>query len=181
MSFFIVAAIVAVFFGSSSLLAAESGGTKVKLLNADRQEVGEVTVRETPSGVLIRLDLQNTPAKIAPGSHAIHIHETGDCTPPFKSAGAHWNPGRTKHGFLDKSGAHGGDLPNIHVPENGPLTVEMLLPRVSMSGSDSSLLDADGFAVVIHQRADDYRSDPAGDSGDRIACAAVAGSKQSKQ
>lgn len=181
MSFFIVAAIATVLFGSSPLFAADSGGKKVQLLNADREEVGEVTVRETPSGVLIRLDLKNSPAKIAPGSHAIHLHETGECTPPFKSAGAHWNPARRKHGFFDKSGAHGGDLPNIHVPENGPLTVEMLVPRVTLSGSGSSLLDADGFAVVIHQSADAYRSDPAGDSGDRIACAAVAGSKQSKQ
>jgi superoxide dismutase, Cu-Zn family len=158
--------------------AAEFGGKKTKIINSDGQEIGEATVTESSSGVLIRLQLQRHPAKIAAGAHAFHIHEVGECAPPFKSAGAHWNPTKKKHGFLDKQGAHVGDLPNIHVPENSPLTVEMVIPQVSLSGGKRSLIDADGFALVIHQGADDYRSDPAGDSGDRIACAAVEGSKK---
>jgi superoxide dismutase, Cu-Zn family len=158
--------------------AAEFGGKKTKIINSDGQEIGEATVTESSSGVLIRLQLQRHPAKIAAGVHAFHIHEVGECAPPFKSAGAHWNPTKKKHGFLDKQGAHVGDLPNIHVPENSPLTVEMVMPQVSLSGGKTSLIDADGFALVIHQGADDYRSDPAGDSGDRIACAAVEGSKK---
>ena len=158
--------------------AAEFGGKKTKIINSDGQEIDEATVTESSSGVLIRLQLQRHPAKIAAGAHAFHIHEVGECAPPFKSAGAHWNPTKKKHGFLDKQGAHVGDLPNIHVPENSPLTVEMVIPQLSLSGGKTSLIDADGFALVIHQGADDYRSDPAGDSGDRIACAAVEGSKK---
>ena len=158
--------------------AAEFGGKKTKIINSDGQEIGEATVTESSSGVLIRLQLQRHPAKIAAGAHAFHIHEVGECAPPFKSAGAHWNPTKKKHGFLDKQGAHVGYLPNIHVPENSPLTVEMVIPQLSLSGGKTSLIDADGFALVIHQGADDYRSDPAGDSGDRIACAAVEGSKK---
>lgn len=162
----------------ASNFAAELGGKKIKIINSDGQEIGEATVTESSSGVLIRLQLERNPAKVAPGVHAFHIHEVGECVPPFKSAGAHWNPTKKKHGFLDKQGAHVGDLPNIHVPENNPLTVEMVIPQVSLSGGKTSLIDADGFALVIHQGADDYRSDPAGDSGDRIACAAIEGSKK---
>jgi superoxide dismutase, Cu-Zn family len=171
-------AVWALAAGPAPNFAADLGGKKIKIINSDGQEVGEATVTESSSGVLIRLQLQRNPAKIAPGVHAFHIHEVGDCAPPFKSAGAHWNPTKKKHGFLDKQGAHVGDLPNIHVPENSPLTVEMVLPQASLSGGKTSLIDADGFALVIHQGADDYRSDPAGDSGDRIACAAVEGSKK---
>jgi superoxide dismutase, Cu-Zn family len=183
MSIFIIAiAIVAVLApaGALSGFTAELGGKKVKMVNGDRQEVGEVTVTETPSGVLIRLDLQRNPAKIAPGAHAVHIHEVGQCVPPFKSAGAHLNPMKKKHGFLDKQGTHVGDLPNLHVPQDGPLTVEMMIPHVSLSSGRTNLVDGDGFALVIHQGGDDYKTDPAGDSGDRIACAAIEGSAQSK-
>ena len=97
--------------------AAEFGGKKIKIINSDCHEIGEATVTESSSGVLICLQLQRNPAKIAPGVHAFHIHEVGECAPPFKSPGAHWNPTKKKHGFLEKQGAHVGDLPNIHVPE----------------------------------------------------------------
>jgi Cu-Zn family superoxide dismutase len=166
--------------GASSSSTAELGGKKVKMVNGDRQEIGEVTVSETPSGVLIRLDLQRNPAKVAPGTHAVHIHEVGQSVPPFQSAGAHLNPLKKKHGFLDKQGTHVGDLPNIHVPQDGPLTVEMMIPQVSLTSGRANLVDGDGFALVIHQGADDYKTDPAGDSGNRIACAAIEGAAQSR-
>jgi Cu-Zn family superoxide dismutase len=180
--FVLTVAILAVLapVGASSSFTAELGGKIVKMVNGDRQEIGEVTVTETPSGVLIRLDLQRNPAKVAPGTHAVHIHEVGQCVPPFQSAGAHLNPMKKQHGFLDKQGTHIGDLPNIHVPQDGPFTVEMMIPQASLSGSRTNLLDGDGFAVVIHQGADDYKTDPAGDSGDRIACAAIEGAAQSR-
>lgn len=153
-------------------MAAQPNVRKVKLLNSERQEVGEATVAETSNGVLIRLDLKAKPPGISPGTHAIHIHEVGECVAPFKSAGAHFNPSSKKHGFLDPQGQHAGDLPNIHVPENAQLTVEFLVPQGGVSGGKTSLSDADGFSLIIHQGADDYKTDPAGDSGDRIACAA---------
>ncbi len=179
--FVIAVAIIAVLASAAaSSFAAELGGKKAKLVNGDRQEIGEVTVSESASGVLIRLDLQRNPAKVAPGTHAVHIHEIGQCIPPFQSAGAHLNPTKKKHGFLDKQGTHVGDLPNIHVPQDSPFTVEMMIPQASLSSGRTNLVDGDGFALVIHQSADDYKTDPAGDSGDRIACAAIGGSAQSK-
>ena len=178
----IIAIITTLLIGATAgSIVAEASAAKVKIINGDRQEIGEAAVTETPNGVLIRLDLKQKPAKLSPGTHAIHIHEVGECVPPFKSAGAHFNPSHKKHGFLDKQGKHTGDLPNIHVPEGAPLSVEFLIPQVTYSGDKTSLLDADGFALVIHQGADDYKTDPAGDSGDRVACGAIQGSKQAKR
>jgi len=166
-------------FGTAGY-AAETEPVKTKIINAKQQEVGEATLMETPNGVLIRITLRQNPQGISPGTHAIHIHEVGKCEPPFKSAGGHHNPTNKKHGFLGKQGKHAGDLPNIHVPENASLTVEFLVPQLNFRTGKASLLDADGSALVIHQGVDDYRTDPAGDSGDRIACAVIEASKAKK-
>jgi Cu-Zn family superoxide dismutase len=153
--------------------AAELKFAKVKMINGNRQEVGEASLSETPSGVLIRLNLRQKPEGISPGKHAVHIHDIGKCDPPFKSAGEHFNPTNRKHGFFSKEGKHLGDLPNIYVPENAPLTVEFLVPQLSLSGGKTSVFDGDGSALVIHQGADDYTTDPAGNAGDRIACGVI--------
>jgi superoxide dismutase, Cu-Zn family len=119
--------------------------------------------------VLVSLDLTAVP----PGEHAFHIHAFGKCEPPdFKSAGPHFNPDQTRHGYLNPEGSHAGDMPNLHVPADGKLQVEILVPNVSLSG-EAPLLDAEGSALVIHAGADDYKSDPAGNSGDRIACGVI--------
>jgi Cu-Zn family superoxide dismutase len=139
------------------------------LKDASGNEVGKATLVATPSGVLIRLDLTGVP----PGEHAFHIHTVGKCEPPdFKSAGAHFNPDETKHGFMNGDGPHAGDMPNLHVPDSGKLQVEVLDSMVSLS-EDPALLDADGAALVIHAGADDYKTDPAGNAGDRIACGVI--------
>src|SRR5918999_1716111 len=168
---FIAAVLIAAPVGDT--LAAESRAAKAKITNGNRQEVGEATLSETPNGVLIRLSLRQKPEGISPGTHAIHIHNVGKCEPPFKSAGDHFNPMNKKHGFFGKDGKHIGDLPNIHVPDNAPLTVEFLVPQSSLGGGKTSLFDSDGSALVIHQGADDYTTDPAGNSGDRIACGVI--------
>jgi superoxide dismutase, Cu-Zn family len=160
--------------------AAESKFAKAKMINGNRQEVGEATLSETPNGVLIRLNLRQKPEGISPGTHAIHVHNTGKCEPPFKSAGEHFNPMNKKHGFFGKEGKHLGDLPNIHVPESAPLTVEFLVPQLSLGGGKTSVFDADGSALVIHQGADDYSTDPAGNAGDRIACGVIEHSGSAK-
>jgi Cu-Zn family superoxide dismutase len=177
----IVGVVTALVLGSQAALsvAATSPGT-VSVVNGNLQPVGEMTLRETPNGFLIRLDLQANPPGIAPGVHAIHIHEVGECVPPFTSVGAHFNPAGKQHGFLAAKGKHVGDLPNLHVPANAALTVEFLIAPEPRASEKGGLLDADGFALVIHQSADDYKSDPAGASGDRIACAAFRPSGQSK-
>jgi superoxide dismutase, Cu-Zn family len=133
-------------------------------------EVGKTALKETPSGVLVRLDLTG----LAAGEHALHFHAVGKCEPPdFKSAGPHFNPGEHKHGLENPEGPHAGDMPNLHVPDGGKLSLEVLNPAVTLSGK-SALLDEDGAALVVHAAADDYRTDPAGNAGDRIACGIIA-------
>lgn len=171
---FLAALLVSGFAPNTEAAAAESITTK--LVNAKQQEVGEATLTQTPNGVLIRVNLKPNADGIAPGAHAIHIHEVAKCEPPFKSAGGHFNPAKKQHGFLDEKGQHAGDLPNIYVQENTPLTVEFLVAELSLGEGKANLLDRDGSALVIHQDADDYHTDPAGDAGDRIACGVIEGS-----
>jgi superoxide dismutase, Cu-Zn family len=139
------------------------------LKDAQGAEVGKATLTTTPSGVLISLDLTALPA----GEHAFHIHAVGKCEPPkFESAGPHFNPDSTKHGLMNPEGPHAGDMPNLHVPEGGKLKIEVLNPTVTL-GAEAALLDADGSAIVVHAGADDYKTDPAGNAGDRIACGVI--------
>jgi superoxide dismutase, Cu-Zn family len=163
--------LIAIFVGGHALA---NDATKVKMLNAKGQEVGEATFTETPNGILLRLTLSPNHPGIAPGTHALHIHQTGKCEPPFKSAGDHFNPLGKTHGFLSESGPHAGDFPNIHVPDKGALTVEFEVPQLSLKQGKNTLRDSDGSALVIHAKRDDYKSDPASEAGDRIACGVIA-------
>ncbi|GFO80459.1 MAG: superoxide dismutase [Cu-Zn] 1 [Methyloceanibacter sp.] len=137
------------------------------LKSADGKDVGTVTLTAVPTGVLLDVNVTNLPA----GTHAFHIHETGLCEgPDFKSAGGHYNPEEDKHGLMNPAGPHAGDMPNIHVPANGQLRIEVLNQMVNLD----SLLDEEGTAIVIHEGPDDYKSDPAGDAGPRLACGVIA-------
>jgi Cu-Zn family superoxide dismutase len=150
--------------------AVAGGSATASLKDASGNEVGKAALTETPSGVLVRLDLTGVPK----GEHALHFHAVGKCEPPdFKSAGPHFNPGEHKHGLENPEGPHAGDMPNLHVPGDGKLSLEVLNPAVTLSGK-SALLDDDGSALVLHAAADDYRTDPAGNAGDRIACGVIA-------
>jgi superoxide dismutase, Cu-Zn family len=136
------------------------------LQDPDGKEVGKVTLTAVPTGLLLDADLTALP----PGTHAFHIHETGKCEPPdFKSAGGHFNPDEDEHGLMNQAGPHAGDMPNIHVPESGKLRIEVLNQMTNLDG----LLDDDGASIVIHEGPDDYKSDPAGHAGARIACGVV--------
>lgn len=107
---------------------------------------------------------------MSPGAHGFHLHTTGKCEAPgFTSAGGHLNPYDRSHGTLDPQGPHLGDMRNLDVGASGSATATVELPGDRM-GSLDSIFDADGTAVVIHAGADDYRTDPSGNSGDRIAC-----------
>ncbi len=137
--------------------------------NADGENVGAVTLSEPlrGRGVIVDALLVNLPS----GAHAFHIHETGECTPPdFTSAGGHYNPTNKKHGIANPDGMHAGDLPNIYVPLSGELQDEMFAMQMSL---DENLFDEDGASIVIHANPDDYRTDPAGDAGPRIACGVI--------
>lgn len=150
---------------------ARGDGDEAQAILHDRsgKQVGAVTLQDTPNGVLVRASLEGLP----PGVHAFHIHEKGVCQPPFTSAGGHFNPTGKEHGFLNPRGPHAGDLPNIVVPASGQLKLEVLDPWVHVGHGEANLLDADGSSLVIHQGPDDYRTQPAGDAGERIACGVI--------
>ena len=148
--------------------AAQTASAPIK--DAQGKEVGSANLMQTPRGVLINLSVKGLP----PGEHAFHVHAVGKCEPPFTSAGGHFNPDNKKHGLMANDGAHAGDMPNLHIPQNGDLTVEVLNAAVTLDkGKPNSLLDSDGSALVIHAGTDDYKSDPTGDAGGRIACGVV--------
>jgi superoxide dismutase, Cu-Zn family len=174
--FLLLAALLLAAKNGSEPAKAQQGSSKISIVNTQRQEVGQATLTDTPNGVLIGLSLREKPSGISTGAHAFHIHGVGKCEPPFKSAGDHYNPHKKPHGFLAKGGGHVGDLPNIHIPENGRLMVEFLVPGVTLKDGNNRLMDEDGSALVIHAQKDDYRTDPAGNAGDRIACGVVEGS-----
>lgn len=142
------------------------GGPQFALVGPSGQVLGQVRMWETPGGVTFRIGA----AGLAHGNHGLHVHAVGRCDGPgFTTAGPHWNPAQRKHGFNNPAGPHGGDLPNVTVAANGVLQEAVTLPGASFAG----LLDADGAALVIHAQADDYATDPSGNSGDRIACAVI--------
>jgi Cu-Zn family superoxide dismutase len=138
------------------------------LRDTNGASVGEVELRQAPLGVIARVRLEGVPA----GEHGFHVHEVGSCVPPFESAGGHYAPEGRAHGIESPEGMHAGDLPNVRVPGSGALDVTLFLDRLSLRGQNP-LLDADGSAFVVHDMPDDYRTDPAGEAGGRIACGVV--------
>ena len=143
----------------------------VTLKNTDGNNVGTAELEQVDDGVKITLDATHLP----PGTHAIHIHETGSCeAPDFKSTGDHYNPGDNEHGFDSEKGPHAGDLPNIEVSEDGTVKDEFIAEMVTLEKEqEHSLLDGDGTALVIHEDEDDNKSQPAGNAGDRIVCGEI--------
>jgi Cu-Zn family superoxide dismutase len=143
-----------------------TGGAPMALVNSSGQSIGSVVAWQSAGGVSFRINAAGLPH----GIHGLHVHSVGQCqVPDFASAGGHWNPTAHKHGMNNPEGPHAGDLPNVDVAANGALTATVTLPGATMA----SLLDADGAALVLHATADDYRTDPSGNSGGRIACAVI--------
>ncbi|MSO64928.1 MAG: superoxide dismutase family protein [Alphaproteobacteria bacterium] len=160
--------LLAALLMSSPVAKAQSAYAEIAGL--DGNDRGRVDLIQTARGVLLRLQVNGLP----PGPHGFNIHEVGRCEPPFQSAGNHFDVDGNKHGLLSAAGGHAGDLPNLVVPESGALAVELFVFGVSLKEGDAnSLLDAEGSALVIHAGPDDHRSDPAGNSGGRIACGVI--------
>jgi len=137
----------------------------------DGKALGSVSLSEDAGGASMTVNASGMPA----GVHGIHLHEKGLCDgPKFASAGAHWNPASKQHGRDNPQGAHLGDLANLTVSADGTATTTIPLAGVMMASGATMLADADGTSLVVHAKADDYKTDPSGDSGDRIACAVVA-------
>ena len=132
------------------------------------RELGTLTLTDSQRGINLTGRLRG----VAPGEHGLHIHSVGRCEPTFDAAGGHWNPTGRQHGIQNAQGSHFGDLPNITVGADSTATVDVNSRSGTLRGSNS-LFDEDGAAVVLHAGPDDYRTDPSGGSGARIACGVV--------
>lgn len=137
------------------------------LMTSDGKSVGKARLKEIGG----RLHLTLHVSRQTPGEHGLHIHAIGLCTPPdFASAGGHWNPTGHQHGLQNPMGPHAGDMANLIVGANGVGRANIDLGPGSLSEGSTPLLDTDGAAIVIHQTADDMKTDPSGNSGKRLAC-----------
>jgi Cu-Zn family superoxide dismutase len=154
----------------ASAQQASAQQASASFIDAQGNAVGTAKLTQTANGVLIELDVRGLP----PGEHALHIHEKGSCDPAtkFASAGGHYALGK-QHGYMTAGGPHPGDLPNQYVGSDGSLRAQVFDANVTLASGAGSLLGPDGTALVFHAGKDDYASQPAGNSGDRIACAVV--------
>ena len=150
---------------------ATTNGATAEIKDAQGTVVGTATLSEGTSGVLLQVQVRGFTAA-ATGEHGIHVHAVGVCEAPgFTTAGGHFNPAAKKHGLNSAEGAHGGDLPNLVLDAAGNETYVATNERITvLAGAANSIFDADGSALVIHAGPDDNVTDPAGNSGARIAC-----------
>lgn len=159
------AAVLAMSLAPSFGGAQETQTAKAAMKDQQGNDVGTVTLQDTPNGLVVTAELTGVPE----GEHGFHIHAVGQCEPPFEAAGGHFNPDDKQHGISNEQGKHAGDLPNLYVPASGELKVDHF--AIGMTLDD--LFDGDGSAVLVHANADDYETDPTGNAGDRIACGVV--------
>jgi Cu-Zn family superoxide dismutase len=151
--------------------ASASGQASATLSDAGGASKGSATVSDTAQGV--RLVVQAS--GLTPGAHGLHLHTIGRCdAPDFASAGPHWNPTAKMHGRDNPAGLHMGDLPNLIVGTDGTGRLEATVTGAKLTGGTMPLLDSDGAAIVVHAAADDYKTDPSGNSGARVACGVFA-------
>ena len=146
------------------------------LQSPDGDAMGTVTFRQVATGVLVMADVKG----LAPGGHAFIIHEVGSCTPDFSAAGDHFNPEETEHGFIhstwkrgESAGGHGGDLPNIYAASDGSARADFFTIGITLnSGPRHSVFDADGSAIIVHEKPDAY-GEHESDTGSRVACGVI--------
>jgi superoxide dismutase, Cu-Zn family len=141
-----------------------------QITNAQGQAVATANLVQVGDIVRIVIEAKGLP----PGQHGVHVHEIGKCeVPAFTTAGGHFNPEMKQHGALNPQGSHAGDLPNITIGNDGAGRLETTTKQITLLDGPTSLFDADGSAIVVHAAPDDFRTDPTGNSGARIACGVV--------
>jgi Cu-Zn family superoxide dismutase len=155
---------------SASSTTGSGNDATATIRDVNGRELGTLTVTEDRTGLVTAGTLRG----LKPGLHAIHIHTVGRCEPPFDNAGAHWNPAERRHGFENPAGPHMGDMQNFTVADDSTGTLRVSTPGGTLRNA-IPVLDADGSAIVVHALPDDYRTDPSGNSGARVACGVVRG------
>ncbi len=137
---------------------------------ANQTARGEVTFTAESGGVHV----VGTFSGLVYGEHGFHVHEKGDCSAPDgTSAGGHFNPATKPHGARDAAARHAGDLGNLKADPYGLARVDFVDSTLSLSGADSIV----GRAVIIHEKADDFTTQPTGNAGARQACGVIEAAK----
>jgi Cu-Zn family superoxide dismutase len=166
----VIVVLSALLAGCAGMQPAADTTATVDLRNASGASVGTANLTQVGNVVRVVLDAKG----LTPGLHAVHIHAVGKCDPPdFTTAGGHFNPTGKQHGALNSQGSHAGDLPNLNVGSDGNGRLETATEQITLGTGTTSVWDADGSALVVHAAPDDFKTDPTGNSGARVACGVI--------
>ena len=169
---FVVVVTSLVLAGCASMggAPATDNAARAELQNGLGKAVGTATLTQVGNVVRVIVEVQGLPR----GAHGVHVHSVGKCDgPDFTTAGPHFNPAGRQHGALNAQGPHAGDLPNIEVGGDGKGRLESTTELISLGSGTNTVFDGDGSALVIHAAPDDFKTDPTGNSGARIACGVI--------